>query len=74
MKKIFTAIFLFWLTAGILESCTRGIDVSPYTRVVAVADFTATIQAPNNLTVKLANKSKNAKSIAWDFGDGSAVS
>ncbi|GEP96866.1 PKD domain-containing protein [Chitinophaga cymbidii] len=74
MKKIFTTMSLVLLVTGILESCTREIDTSPFTRVVAVADFTATIQAPENLTVRLANKSKNAKSITWNFGDGSPVS
>ncbi|GGC12533.1 hypothetical protein GCM10011386_00210 [Parapedobacter defluvii] len=49
-------------------------DYSEYMRVVAVADFTTTVQAPNNLTVKITNNSKNAKTIQWDFGDGSPAS
>ena len=74
MKKLFTSISFSLIIMGMLASCKREIDTSPYTRVVAVADFIATVQAPDNLTVKLSNRSKNAKSITWDFGDNSPVS
>ena len=74
MKNIFTRIAACLLIAGIITACKKEIDTDQYMRVVAVSDFTATIQAPNNLTVKLSNKSKNAKRLSWDFGDNSPVS
>lgn len=74
MKKIFTRLIVLFFTLGLMFACTKEVDISPYLRVVAVADFDAVIQVPNNLTVKFTSKSKNAKSIIWDFGDQSAVS
>lgn len=74
MKRLFTGIGICLMITGVIVSCKKEIDTSPYLRVVAVSDFTAVIQAPNNLTVKLANKSKNAKELTWDFGDKSPVS
>jgi PKD repeat protein len=74
MKNFFTKVVICLMMAGIITACKKEIDTSPFMRVVAVADFTATIQAPDNLTVKLANKSKNAKELVWDFGDKSPVS
>lgn len=62
MKKL-----LFYLTLFFLISCTKSDPVVEKT----IADFEAvTADTLGNFEVKFTNKSKNATSFLWDFGNG----
>ena len=60
---------LFLLTVTLVSSCKK--DTS---EPAVIASFTFKVDAADFMKVAFTNESKNFKTVAWDFGDASAIS